>query len=108
MAFITPLQSRMIPLDTVLQDKQNSIAEQNALLASGQPTFLDVFKNIVSDAVTTTNQQTQDTIDLALGNLDDIEGMQANIAKAEIAVELLVNVKNTVVEAYNEIIKMQI
>lgn len=74
----------------------------------GAPTFLDVFSNILSDAVTTNAQKDADVLRVTLGDVDDIEQIQSNIAKAEIATELLVTVKNTVVESYNEIIKMSI
>ena len=43
-----------------------------------------------------------------LGDTDNLEQIQANITKAEIATDLLVNVKNAVVDAYNEIVKMSI
>ena len=43
-----------------------------------------------------------------LGDTDNLEEIQANIAKAEIATELLVTVKNAAVDAYNEIIKMSV
>jgi flagellar hook-basal body complex protein FliE len=75
---------------------------------SGQPTFLDVFKNIAGDAVSTTNQQSMDRIRIMLGETDDIEQMMLNLNKAEMAVDLLVNVRNATLDAYNDIIRMQV
>jgi flagellar hook-basal body complex protein FliE len=75
---------------------------------AGQPSFLDVFKQVFDDAVTTTNTQAADRIRLMLGEADDLEQIQLNMQKAELAVELLVNVRNSVLESYNEIIRMQI
>jgi flagellar hook-basal body complex protein FliE len=72
------------------------------------PTFLDVFRNIVGDANQTQAIKAQDMLDLMLGDVDDLERVQANITKAQIAMELLTNTRNTVLEAYNEIIKMGI
>jgi flagellar hook-basal body complex protein FliE len=43
-----------------------------------------------------------------LGNVDDLERIQANITKAQIAMELHTNTRNTALEAYNEIVKMGI
>jgi len=79
--------------------------EQNAV---GTPTFLDVFKGIVGEANETQTLKTQDMLDLMLGNVDDLERVQANITKAQIAMELLTTTRNTALEAYNEIIKMGI
>ncbi len=72
------------------------------------PTFLDVFQNILKDAAETTAQKNADMINLMIGDTEDLDVIQANITKAEIAVELLVNVKNAVVDAYNELIRMSI
>ncbi|MBQ8410404.1 MAG: flagellar hook-basal body complex protein FliE, partial [Ruminiclostridium sp.] len=43
-----------------------------------------------------------------LGDTDNIEQMQINLSKAQLATELLVNVKNAAVDAYNEIMRMSI
>ncbi len=45
---------------------------------------------------------------IMLGDTDNLEEIQMNIAKAEISTELLVNIKNAVVDAYNEIMRMSI
>ncbi|MDR1754486.1 MAG: flagellar hook-basal body complex protein FliE [Eubacterium sp.] len=110
---LTPIYNSIMPIETLEQQRiarenalEKTLAEQKAV--TGSPSFLDVFKNIAGDAVDTQRQKTEDIINVMLGNSDDIEGMQANIAKAEVATDLLVTVKNTVVEAYNEIIKMSI
>jgi len=74
----------------------------------GQPTFLDVFKNIFNEAVTTDAQKKEDMLRLMLGDTDDIEMIQLNIQKAERANDLFIAVKNTIFEAYSEIIRMNI
>ncbi|MGN1339077.1 MAG: flagellar hook-basal body complex protein FliE [Oscillospiraceae bacterium] len=70
--------------------------------------FIDIFRGMVDNVVETNEQVDRDAIDLMLGNIDDIAQVQANITKAEVAVELLVTVKNEVLSAYNSIINMQI
>ena len=52
--------------------------------------------------------KSEDMLNIMLGDTDSIEQLQINIAKAEIATELLVNVKNAAVDAYNEIMRMSI
>ena len=47
-------------------------------------------------------------MNIMFGNTEGLETVQMNIAKAELATELLVNVKNAVVDAYNEIMRMSI
>lgn len=77
----------------------------------GEPknvSFLDIFKGMVTNVVETNQQVDQDAIDLMLGNIDDLATVQANITKANIAVDLLVSVKNEVISSYNSIINMNI
>jgi len=80
------------------------LSEQNV----DMPTFIDVFKRIAGDAASSQQVRAQDMLDLMLGEVDDLERIQINIAKAQISMELLTNVRNAVLESYNEIIKMSI
>lgn len=70
--------------------------------------FLDIFRGLVTNVIETNEQVDKDAIDLMLGNIDNIAEMQANIEKANTAVDVLVTVKNEVISAYNSIINMQI
>lgn len=105
--FIVPISSAISPLESVSRvfDNRDENVQNEEVNA---PSFLDVFKGIYNNAVDANQQKQDDIISLLLGNADNIEEIQANIAKAEIATDLLVTVKNTVVDTYNEIIKMSI
>ncbi len=70
--------------------------------------FLDIFRGLVDNVVETNEQVDRDMIDVMLGNIDNLAEVQANIEKANMAVELLVTVKNEVISSYNSIINMQI
>ena len=70
--------------------------------------FLDIFRGMVQNVIDTNEQVDRDAIDLMLGNIDNLAEVQANITKANIAVEMLVTVKNEVINSYNSIINMQI
>lgn len=88
---------------------QRMDAENVAVESSGEKaSFLDIFKGMVTNVIETNQQVDQDAIDLMLGNIDDLATVQANITKANIAVDLLVSVKNEVISSYNSIINMQI
>ncbi len=71
-------------------------------------TFLDALTGLWNQAAEAQAQKSEDMVNLMLGDTESLEQMQMNIAKAEIATELLVNVKNAVVDAYNEIMRMSI
>jgi len=99
---ITPLSTYVSPIGVT--ETQTDSLPQRAL----QPSFLDVFTRIFGQAIETGQVQSADRVRLMLGEADDIEQIQLNIQKAELATELLVNVRNTVLDSYNEIIRMQI
>lgn len=105
--FIVPISSAITPLESVSSvfDRDREKAQEDGVSV---PTFLDVFKGIFYNAVDANQQKQEDILQLLLGDTDNLEEIQSNIAKAEIATELLVTVKNTVVDAYNEIVKMSI
>ena len=104
--YIVPISGAISPLQAV-SDVFSANEEKNEVSESS-PSFLDVFSGIVGGAVDANQQKQEDMLQLMLGNTDNLEEIQSNIAKAEVATELLVTVKNTVVDAYNEIIKMSI
>ncbi len=86
---------------TSMDDEYVEVNVENA-------SFLDIFKGLVNNVVETNEQVDRDAIDLLLGNVDDLATVQANIEKANTAVDVLVTVKNEVLSAYNSIINMQI
>ena len=66
---------------------------------------MQLFSNNVKE---TDAQVQQDSIDLMLGDVDDLAQIQVNLEKAATAVDLLVTVKNKAVDAYNEIMRMTV
>ncbi len=71
-------------------------------------TFLDALTGLWDQAYEAQAQKSEDMMNIMLGDTDNLEEIQMNIAKAEISTELLVNIKNAVVDAYNEIMRMSI
>lgn len=106
--FIVPISSAITPLESVSRvfDEEYRQGEGEEKVSS--PSFFDIFAGIYNNAVETNRQKQEDILQLMLGDTDNLEQIQANITKAEVATELLVTVKNAVVDSYNEIIKMSI
>ena len=89
--------------------RMQNMGAENAVVGEPQKaSFLDIFKGMVTNVIETNEQVDRDAIDLMLGNIDDLATVQANITKANVAVDLLVSVKNEIISAYNNIINMQI
>lgn len=70
------------------------------------------FKGMFSDAVSNLEElnsiKNQDSVALMLGNLDDIGAMQVNSEKAEVALQMLVQMRNKVLDGYQEIMRINI
>jgi flagellar hook-basal body complex protein FliE len=98
----------IVPLTTVIPPISGGISAPSEEIKAGQPTFLDVFSQIFKDAVSTDAIKSEDMIRLMLGETDNLAEIMLNAQKAELATDLLVNVRNTVLDSYNEIIRMQI
>lgn len=105
---IDALTTYSLPVERAERHYLSTKHEQEEETAVRQPTFLDVFKNIYADAVETDAQKSADMVRLMTGDTDDIEQIQINLQKAVIANELFVTVKNTIYDAYNEIIRMSV
>ena len=70
--------------------------------------FIDVLTGLWDQTVELQSQKSEDMANIMLGDTQNLEQIQINIAKAEVATELFVNIKNAVVDAYNEIMRMSI
>ncbi len=104
--FIVPLTSNITPIEPLQLKPVQEEAKAEETAEGG--TFLDAMKGLWDNAVETQAVKNQDMMNLMLGDTDSLEQMQVNITKAQIATELLVNVKNAAVDAYNEIMRMSI
>lgn len=86
--------------------------EQQAA-AGASPAGANVpFVNMLKDAMQTVEETraiaSEDSVNLALGQTDDLHTMQINSVKAATAVEFTVGLASRALSAYNEIIRMQI
>lgn len=95
-------------LQTMEPMRSMNITAEEAAFQTQDASFLDIFRGMVDNVITTNEQVDRDAIDIMLGNIDDLAAVQANIEKANTAVDLLVTVKNEVLSTYNSIINMQI
>ncbi len=86
-------------------------SQENAPLHPGQPgqvSFADMLKDAVGKV--NTMQKTADTKmqQLATGQTDNIQDVMVATEQADIAMRLMVNIRNKVIDAYQEIMKMQV
>ena len=70
------------------------------------------FANILSDALDTAAQadaaDKTSAIELLIGQNDNLSGLLLDAQKAELSLNLALQIRNKVVDAYNEIMRMQV
>lgn len=86
------------------------LAKSDTASSSGDATtiFKDIYNGLI-DNVNNTNEAFEgDMIKAAEGELDNPHQLLIDSAKANIALQLLLNVRNTALDAYNEVTKMSV
>ncbi len=81
-------------------------------LSPSQEPAADSFGKKILESLTKVNEQHQEAnasiLDLMTGKQQDINSVVASVAKADISFKLLVGVRNKLVDAYKETMRMQI
>lgn len=104
--YIVPLTSIITPLEHIDRLFKEEPAQETQ--EQSEPTFLDAMLALWNNAEEAQAVKNKDMINLMLGDTDSLEQLQMNITKAQLATDLLVNVKNAAVDAYNQIMQMSI
>jgi len=70
--------------------------------------FKDMLTNAIAEADNLYAVSQNDTQALLSGEVDDLAQVMINSTKSEMALNMVVQVRNRVVDAYNEIMRMQL
>jgi len=81
---------------------------QNIQTVNKQDTFGDMLKTAVGDVNSLQNQADSKIQKLVSGEEVDIHGSMIAMQKAEISLQLVMQVRNKIVSAYDEIVRMQV
>ncbi len=74
----------------------------------GNCTFADVLKQAISDVQSLEATNQQNNYLLATGNMENLHGVMIDLEKADIALQFTLQVRNRIMEAYHEIMRMQL
>lgn len=99
--FITPMQ----PLNEI---HSNQAQMPDKEIAESSNPFKVVFENAINDVKETENQAVADTEALALGDVDDLHTLGINSTKAYLSVRLLVEMRNKALDAYSELMRINL
>ena len=80
----------------------------NQQKAVGMPSFGQMFNEYVNEIEGLEAQKKQDSYLLSIGEIDDIAAIELTSQKAQTMLALFVQVRNSLVDSYNEIMRMNI
>lgn len=106
---INPLSSILSPLSSSITNLSNIEPLFNVAPVTGATgSFADVFTEAFETANETDLRDKASAVELLAGQSDDMTGLLIDAQKAEIALNLTMQLRNKVVDAYNEIMRMQL
>ncbi len=99
--FITPIQFMRI-------GEAQAGTEEKTPVQDGISMFKNIFQSAIEDVVTTDQQLSQAEYLLTTGQIDDPSTVTTAAAEAQLAVDLLVQLRNRAQEAYQQLMNINI
>ena len=104
----------IVPMDSYFDNTVNTITRKLDAIDSGTTTdsngldfqnyLLDVIQNVEDTEAATE----MDAYNLSIGNMDDTHTMLINAAKAEVALQTMIQLRTKVLDAYSEIMRISL
>lgn len=98
--------SAVSALNTLSNSMGTASSAQTA--GGGAEMFRDVLGSLIDDVNSTDSAFQADTVKAAEGELDNPQQLLIDSAKAGVAVQLVTSVRNDALQAYSDIIKMNV
>jgi len=95
--FIEPINQ----IKPIQIDELNKPKEKNNEL-----TFKSIFDTAIDNYKNTEAEVDKDIYKLSVGETDDLHNLMINTQKAQISLDLVIQLRNKALEAYNEIMRM--
>ena len=70
--------------------------------------FKDIFSSLIQDVVDTDKAVAADVQALATGQTDDLHTLGIDQTKAQLSIELMVQLRNRLMDSYNEIMRINL
>lgn len=96
--YIEPIQ----PLNGLEEIKKTDKKNNND---NGQ-LFKSVFGSVLNNYIDSENKVDEDIYKLSTGESDDLHNLMINLQKAEMSLDLVLQLRNKALDAYNEIMRM--
>jgi len=102
--FIVPMNSIIgqSGIGSVSKSLENTTAVSGAESGSGSE-FKDMVQSVINNVESTEAATKVDAYNLSIGNMDDTHTMMINAAKADVALQTMVQLRNKVLDAYSQV-----
>lgn len=100
--FIEPIQ----PIKGINQI--NELSKNEGAVEKGNSLFKSIFDNAINDYISAEKQVDEDIYKLSTGESDDVHNLMINTQKAELSLDLMIQLRNKTLDAYNEIMRMNL
>lgn len=100
--FIEPIQPiKGINQISELSKNEGAVEKENNL-------FKSIFDNVLNDYISAEKQVDEDIYKLSTGESDDVHNLMINTQKAELSLDLMIQLRNKSLDAYNELMRMNL
>lgn len=91
-----------------IRQSQNTSIQPESVGGTGGATFADTLNQAIGQVNQLQKTADKASADLATGRTDNVADVMIASEKADIALRLMMQVRNKVIDAYQEIMKMQV
>lgn len=101
----------IVPMNSSINSKSiNSLSPNTEKLDSnpqetGGLGFREIFQGVIQNVEETEAVTKMDAYNLSIGNMDDMHTMIINAAKADVALQTMVQLRNKILDAYTEVMR---
>ncbi|MFZ2539027.1 MAG: flagellar hook-basal body complex protein FliE [Oscillospiraceae bacterium] len=95
----------IVPLSSL---QQMTKLETTSAIPQGKSSFSQIFEEVLKNAKETQAISNEDSVKLALGQVDNLSEVMINSAKASTAMQMTVELTSRAVSSYKEIMQMQV
>ncbi len=100
------LESGNLNLNKASQMETPAVSSSSSV--PGDKSFADTLKSAISEVNQMQQVSNKKMQELSVGKTDNVADVMITAEKADIAMRVMVQVRNKVIDAYNEIMRMQI
>ena len=96
----------IVPISSMSLLQDSPLGAAGPVQDAGSLPFQKVFQNALNIVEETQAVKSQDSYNLALGEVDNLAAIQINSERATVAVQMMVEMRNRILEAYNEVMRI--